>query len=298
MDGILEVAKVCFVNQMPNQIFVLQRGQMKVLLICLSTIFFLAKTHSDAATHIVTMETTYGKFVIELDSVKAPITVANFLKYINAKFYEGTVFHRVAINFVDQAGGISDKGVQKKPYADIRNEAFNRLKNVRGSIAMGRESAPHTANSHFYFNVKTNTNLDFVDSSSNTRWGYCVFGKILTGLNVMDSINKAKVVSENPVIPIYILKTTDSIANVTSITQYSSPSSSISLQNGKLSLFQASQDQEMKLTLYSSSGKMLAAKKEIRFSTTTMSLTHLDGPIFFRMEEGKKITSGMLMNLH
>jgi len=133
----------------------------------------------------VIMETNFGKVTMELDREKAPITVDNFLKYVDEKFYDGTIFHRVIPTFMIQGGGFLPGMKQKQTHAQIKNEAKNGLKNVRGSIAMARTPQPHSASSQFFINVKDNTFLNYPGQDG---WGYCVFGMVTEGMDVVDKI--------------------------------------------------------------------------------------------------------------
>lgn len=135
----------------------------------------------------VMMETDLGKITIELYPEKAPITVKNFLAYVDSRFYEGVIFHRVVQDFVVQGGGMTHD-FQRKPNAlpAIKNEASNGLKNVQGSLSMARTSDPDSATSQFFINLKDNTNLDPSDSSA----GYAVFGKVIEGFDVVKKIEK------------------------------------------------------------------------------------------------------------
>ena len=136
---------------------------------------------------VVEMKTTLGTVTIELDAEKAPITVQNFLQYVKDKFYDNTVFHRVIPDFMIQGGG-HDIRLEKKPtLAAIKNEAANGLKNVMGSIAMARTSDPNSATAQFFINVKDNTMLDFKDDSPQGI-GYCVFGRVTDGMDVVEKI--------------------------------------------------------------------------------------------------------------
>lgn len=137
------------------------------------------------ATHVV-METSLGTLKIELDGDKAPVTVANFLGYVDDKFYDGTIFHRVIPNFMVQGGGFKPGMKQKKTKATIANESSNGLANVRGTLAMARTSDPNSASSQFFINVRDNGFLD--QAQAQDRVGYCVFGKVTEGLDVLDKI--------------------------------------------------------------------------------------------------------------
>lgn len=141
----------------------------------------------EAANPEVKLQTNYGDIVIRLDSAKAPKTVANFLNYVNSKFYDGTIFHRVISNFMIQGGGMTPDMAEKQTQPPIPNEADNGLKNIRRSIAMARRPDPNSATSQFFINVVDNPPLDF-RSKTNAGWGYCVFGKVIQGMNVVDSI--------------------------------------------------------------------------------------------------------------
>ena len=142
----------------------------------------------------VEMETSKGRFVIELYPGKAPETVNNFLNYVDAKFYDGTIFHRVIPNFMIQGGGFTADMKQKSAGAPIKNEADNGLKNDRGTIAMARTGDPHSATAQFFINTVNN---DFLNHKSKTQqgWGYVVFGKVITGMDVVDAISAVKTVT-------------------------------------------------------------------------------------------------------
>ena len=138
-------------------------------------------------TKTVQMDTSAGSIRIELDDAKAPESVANFLRYVNAGHYDGTVFHRVIKGFMVQGGGF-EPGMQQKPTgAPIRNEAGNGLKNKRYTLAMARTSDPHSATAQFFVNTVDNDFLDF-KSESPQGWGYAVFGKVVAGTEVIDAI--------------------------------------------------------------------------------------------------------------
>lgn len=125
-----------------------------------------------------------GSFVIELDAERAPLTVANFLEYVRARHYDGTIFHRVISNFVAQGGGFDEKYVEKPVRAGIANESGNGLSNRRGTVGIARTGEPHSANAQFYINLADNPSLD----PQSSRWGYAVFGRVVEGMNVMDGI--------------------------------------------------------------------------------------------------------------
>ncbi len=138
---------------------------------------------------VVRMETSMGDITLELDAEKAPITVANFLSYVNEGFYEGTVFHRVIDNFMIQGGGMEADLKPKKNKAPIKNEADNGLKNARGTIAMARTQVVDSATSQFFINVANNDFLDHRDKTP-AGYGYAVFGRVTAGLETVDAIRK------------------------------------------------------------------------------------------------------------
>lgn len=135
----------------------------------------------------VALRTNQGVIVVELDPVRAPNTVGNFLEYVKAGFYNGTIFHRVIPDFMIQGGGYN-AGLQYKPTRPpIQNEATNGLKNTRGTIAMARTNDPHSASSQFFINLVDNA---FLDYRGEAQWGYAVFGKVVEGMDVVDKIAK------------------------------------------------------------------------------------------------------------
>ena len=135
---------------------------------------------------VVVLETSKGTIKIELNEERAPGTVKNFLQYVDDKFYDGTIFHRVMPNFMIQGGGFTPDMNEKGTRATIQNESTNGLANLRGTIAMARRPNPHSASSQFFINHKTNQALD--KEYSRDGWGYCVFGKVTEGLDVVDAI--------------------------------------------------------------------------------------------------------------
>jgi peptidyl-prolyl cis-trans isomerase B (cyclophilin B) len=136
---------------------------------------------------MVRLETSMGDIVIDLDAAKAPKTVENFLQYVNAGHYDGTIFHRVIDGFMIQGGGMTADMKEKPPRAPIENEANNGLKNDAYSVAMARTMDPHSATAQFFINVKKN---DFLNHTAKTPqgWGYAVFGKVLKGQGVVNKI--------------------------------------------------------------------------------------------------------------
>jgi peptidyl-prolyl cis-trans isomerase B (cyclophilin B) len=142
-------------------------------------------------TQTVELQTTAGVIRLELDDAKAPVTVANFVEYVKAGHYDGTVFHRVIKGFMLQGGGF-ESGLKQKPTRDpIQNEANNGLKNDHYTVAMARTSAPHSASAQFFINSTNNDFLNF-KSESAQGWGYAVFGKVVAGTDVVDAIEKVK----------------------------------------------------------------------------------------------------------
>lgn len=158
----------------------------------------------------VKLETSMGIIVVELDRVKAPITVDNFLTYVITGEYNNTVFHRIVEDFIVQGGGYDVDFVPKKLNEDVVNESGNGLKNEIGTIAMAKESRPHTANRQFFFNINDNTNLD-----PGRHWGYTVFGAIVEGDEVLEAMAKVKTDYDEtmgwndvPVEPVILIKAT------------------------------------------------------------------------------------------
>lgn len=140
---------------------------------------------------MVLLETTSGDILVELFADKAPKTVANFLQYVDDGFYANTIFHRVIPGFMIQGGGLGARMDEKPAREPVPNEADNGLKNKRGTIAMARTSDPHSASAQFFINLVDN---DFLDFSAPTPdgWGYCVFGRVTDGMDVVDKIAKVK----------------------------------------------------------------------------------------------------------
>ena len=135
----------------------------------------------------VIMETSKGNIEIELDEVKAPITVDNFLAYVDVSFFDGTLFHRTIKNFVIQGGGVLPDMTEKPTNGPIKNEALNGLSNLRGTIGMARDTAIDTATSQFFINTVDNIRLDHQPENPQ-RYGYAVFGKVTSGIDVVDMI--------------------------------------------------------------------------------------------------------------
>ena len=134
------------------------------------------------------MKTSSGEIRIELLADKAPVTVANFIQYARAGFYNGTIFHRVISHFMIQGGGLTPDMKEKDTVDPIVNESNNGLSNQRGTISMARTAFPDSATSQFFINVENNANLDFAPGGNSPKWGYAVFGKVTAGMEVVDEI--------------------------------------------------------------------------------------------------------------
>jgi peptidyl-prolyl cis-trans isomerase B (cyclophilin B) len=161
---------------------------------------------------LVKLETSLGEITLELDAGKAPVTVANFLKYVQDGFYNGTIFHRVIGNFMIQGGGLDAEMQEKPTQAPIKNEADNGLGNAAYTIAMARTPDPHSASSQFFINVKDNAMLNHTGKTPQ-GWGYAVFGKVIKGKEVVDKIKAVPTTTKGPyqnvpVEPVVILKAT------------------------------------------------------------------------------------------
>lgn len=155
-------------------------------------IFLLSGAGLFAAQNpVVVMKTSMGTLEIELYPEKAPVTVTNFLSYVDKGFYNGTIFHRVIGNFMIQGGGFTPGMRQKAASSPIKNEADNRLSNTRGTFAMARTQDVHSATSQFFINVTDNRFLDY-KSSTPAGYGYCVFGKVIKGMGVVDRIKSVR----------------------------------------------------------------------------------------------------------
>ena len=141
---------------------------------------------------MIILDTSMGEIHITLDAEKAPITVKNFTDYVENGFFDGTIFHRVIPNFMIQGGGMNEDMQQKTTKASIENEAKNGLKNKKYSIAMARTMAPHSASSQFFINVADN---EFLNYPGQDGWGYCVFGEVVSGQNVVDKIQLVETIN-------------------------------------------------------------------------------------------------------
>ena len=140
---------------------------------------------------LIELHTTKGVITVELDTEKAPATAANFKQYVEDGFYDGTIFHRVIPGFMVQGGGMTADMKEKETRAPIKNEADNGLPNQKYTVAMARTNDPHSATAQFFINAKDNAFLNY-KSSSVSGWGYCVFGKVIKGTEVVDEIEKVK----------------------------------------------------------------------------------------------------------
>ncbi len=148
-----------------------------------------------AGNPMVLVKTSMGSFKIELFAKEAPVTVKNFLNYVDKKFYDGTIFHRVMPGFVIQGGGFDKNMVQKTTLSPIQNEAKNGLNNLRGTLSMARTNDINSATSQFFVNLKSNAALDHV---SDAQFGYAVFGKVAQGMDVVDKIAAVKTGNKGP----------------------------------------------------------------------------------------------------
>ena len=152
---------------------------------------------AEGGNPVVLMKTSMGTIKIELDQEKAPVSTANFLAYVNDKFYDGTIFHRVIPAFMIQGGGFDKDMNQKKTKAPIKNEAGNGLKNLNGTIAMARTSDPNSATAQFFISTKDNAFLDHRDDSVQ-GYGYAVFGKVVEGMDVVKKIEAVQTTTKMP----------------------------------------------------------------------------------------------------
>ena len=161
-------------------------------------------------TTVVELHTNKGLIVVELDNAKAPATAANFRQYVEEKFYDGTIFHRVIPSFMIQGGGMTPDMKEKKTRASIKNEADNGLPNAKYTIAMARTADPHSATAQFFINVADNGFLDHTGKNPQ-GWGYAVFGKVTSGQEVVDAIKAVPTMTKGfhenvPVVPVVIEK--------------------------------------------------------------------------------------------
>jgi peptidyl-prolyl cis-trans isomerase B (cyclophilin B) len=167
----------------------MRKALVYLMLFLFTTLSFATeKKMSDTQTK-VKLTTSLGAIVIQLNNEKAPISAANFATYVKEGFYNGTIFHRVIPGFMAQGGGFDTGFNQKSTNQTIQNEADNGLKNTRGSLAMARTNAPHSASSQFFINYKDNSFLDHT-SPTPSGWGYAVFGEVIEGMDVVDAMAK------------------------------------------------------------------------------------------------------------
>jgi peptidyl-prolyl cis-trans isomerase B (cyclophilin B) len=159
-------------------------------------VFIAFSAHAQSTDPKVRIQTTMGAIIVELDAKAAPKTVANFLDYVRTGFYDGTIFHRVIKNFMIQGGGFTPDMKKKPTKAPVANEAENGLKNLTGTIAMARTQAPHSATSQFFINAKDNHFLNYRAKTSRL-WGYCVFGRVIKGMEVVRAIETVPTVAKS-----------------------------------------------------------------------------------------------------
>ncbi len=152
---------------------------------------------SMSETPNVVIQTSAGEIELELDAERAPATVANFLRYVDAGHYDGTLFHRVIDGFMVQGGGYDGAFEKKKTFDPVKNEGDNGVKNLRGSVAMARTNDPHSATAQFFVNLADNAFLDHT-KKDDRGWGYTVFGRVVRGMDVVDVIKALKTGSRGP----------------------------------------------------------------------------------------------------
>ena len=169
-----------------------RRHFLKLKLVLAAGLLSVATFAQAAENPKVLIDTSEGAIMLELYPEKAPKTVENFLGYVNDRFYDGTIFHRVIGNFMIQGGGFDEKMNKKLTKAPILNEADNGLRNRIGTIAMARTNDPHSATAQFFINVSQNTFLDHKEKSSSQAWGYAVFGKVIKGMSTVNKIRQTR----------------------------------------------------------------------------------------------------------
>jgi cyclophilin family peptidyl-prolyl cis-trans isomerase len=192
-----------------SDLFLIAFGTLVVVGLVVSC--FGSASAQQKANPVVMMKTSLGDIAIELYADKAPETTTNFLWYVDNKFYDGLIFHRVISNFMIQGGGFTKDMTRKEPKPPIKNEADNGLSNAKGTIAMARTGDPHSASSQFFINVKDNKPLDFKSKDNGQTWGYCVFGMVIGGMDVVEKIRQVPtksvdVYNDVPVEPVVITK--------------------------------------------------------------------------------------------
>jgi cyclophilin family peptidyl-prolyl cis-trans isomerase len=176
--------------------FNIQGGLMKFALISIVIVLAVSFAAIGGDSPRVALETSKGKIVLELYADKAPQSVKNFLVYVDAGFYDGTIFHRVIPDFMIQGGGFTVEMKKKDTQPPIQNEADNGVRNVRGTIAMARTQDPHSATAQFFINTKDNDFLNHKGKSPQ-GWGYAVFGRVVEGIGVVDAISNVKTVTRS-----------------------------------------------------------------------------------------------------
>ena len=181
------------------------------LLLTTTLSFSTEKTMSDTQSK-VKLTTNLGEIIIQLNTEKAPLSSANFLRYVNEGFYNGTIFHRVIPDFMAQGGGFDTSFNQKTVHAPINNEANNGLLNSRGTLAMARTNDPNSATGQFFINYKDNSFLNHTSQTS-SGWGYAVFGEVIEGIEVIDKIAEVKVQGNNRPLTNIRMKVTLEIVN-------------------------------------------------------------------------------------
>jgi peptidyl-prolyl cis-trans isomerase B (cyclophilin B) len=189
--------------------------KLKKLLLGIASLALIFQLQlANAANPKVKIETSKGTIIIELYPEKAPISVANFLSYVNAGSYDGTIFHRVIKDFMNQGGGFTADYKKVDTKDPIQNEADNGLKNLKYTVAMARTSSPHSATNQFFINTADNAFLDH-SSKSMRGWGYTVFGKVVEGENIVGAISRLKTgpggqfSQDAPTVPVIITKVTE-----------------------------------------------------------------------------------------
>jgi cyclophilin family peptidyl-prolyl cis-trans isomerase len=162
---------------------------LSMMLLLTSTLSFATENNMSDTQTKVKLTTSLGEIIIQLNTVKAPVSSANFLTYVNEGFYNGTIFHRIIPDFMAQGGGFDTSFNQKAVHAPIKNEANNGLTNSRGTLAMARTNDPNSATAQFFINYKDNSFLNHTSQTS-SGWGYAVFGEVIEGMDVVDAMAK------------------------------------------------------------------------------------------------------------
>lgn len=170
---------------------------MKTILVFILVLVGISFSSASTEKPVVILETNKGLIELTLDRKKAPITVKNFIDYVNKGFYTGTIFHRVIDNFMIQGGGYTQSFEKKKTNPAIKNEAHNGLANAAGTVAMARTNVVDSATAQFFINVRDNDFLDYKGSNSK-QYGYAVFGRVTKGMSVVNVIKKSKIKAKGP----------------------------------------------------------------------------------------------------